>query len=268
MKLVVIRGAGEMASGTAHRLHRAGYRIIMSELIEPLAVRRSVAFAQAVFDGECVVEGIPGVRTESLAEALSLCGQGKVAVYVGDIRGADLESLQPAAMVDATIAKENRGTGIDEAPIVIALGPGFTAGQDAHAVVETNRGHDLGRVLLKGSAQANTGNPGDIGGYTVERVIKAPVPGVFSSNLHIGQTITVGQVFGRIESEVVTAALSGIVRGLLMPGTRVRQGTKLGDIDPRNQESYCYTISEKSRAIAGGVLEALLYLEGRNSETS
>lgn len=268
MKLIVIRGAGEMASGTAHRLHRAGYSIIMTELPRPLAVRRTVAFAQAVFDGAYNVEEIQGQSTESLAEAMEFCREGKVAIFVGDIRGEALKNLKPVALVDATLAKENLGTEIDEAPVVIGLGPGFTAGIDVHAVVETNRGHDMGRVLYWGSAQDNTGNPGDIGGYTLERVLKAPVDGVFSSPRQIGETIAAGEVFGHVGSCEIPAAVSGIVRGLLMPGTQVRAGTKLGDIDPRNIEAYCRTISEKARAIAGGVLEALLHLGGRDDEIS
>lgn len=268
MKLVVIRGAGEMASGTAHRLHRAGYGIIMTELPRPLAVRRTVAFAQAVFDGACTVEGVQGQSTESLADAMELCREGKVAIFVGDIRGEALKKLKPVALVDATLAKENLGTLIDEAPVVIGLGPGFTAGTDVHAVIETNRGHDLGRVLYSGTAQDNTGNPGDIAGYTLERVLKAPGDGIFNSPRQIGETISAGEVFGLVGSCEIPAAVSGIIRGLLMPGTLVRAGTKLGDIDPRNNEAYCRTISEKARAIAGGVLEALLHLGGRDDEIS
>lgn len=260
MNTVVIRGAGEMATGTAHRLFRSGYPVVMSELPQPLAVRRTVAFAQAVFDGACTVEDVPGQRTYCLEEAVALTAQGRVAVYVGEIRGGDLSYLNPVALVDATMAKENLGTSKDEAPVVIALGPGFVAGVDAHAVIETNRGHDLGRVLYSGSAQANTSDPGDICGYTRQRVVKFPRAGVFHSTVQIGNGILAGQEFGRIDDEPILAPLGGIVRGLLMSGTWVPAGAKLGDIDPRGLQEYCYTISDKARAIAGGVLEALLCL--------
>lgn len=259
MKLVFIRGAGEMASGTAHRLHAAGYSIIMTELPRPLAVRRGVAFAQAVFDGSAEVEGVVAVHARTLAEAMVLCRQRKIPVLTEEIED-NLSLLQPAALVDARLAKENLGTKIHEAKVVIALGPGFTAGVDAHAVIETNRGHDLGRVLYAGTAQANTGNPGDIGGYREERVLKSSAPGIFSSSLAIGDLVAKGDRFGAIDDSPIVAPISGIVRGLLMGGTRVEAGTKLGDIDPRGIREYCFTISEKARAIAGGVLEALLCL--------
>ncbi|MDD4658901.1 MAG: selenium-dependent molybdenum cofactor biosynthesis protein YqeB [Eubacteriales bacterium] len=262
MKLVLIRGAGEMASGTAHRLHAAGYSIIMTELPRPLAVRRGVAFAQAVFDGRAEVEGVVAVHVRTLAEAIVLCRQGKIPVVTGEIKKEDLEALQPIALVDARLAKENLGTRIDEAKVVIALGPGFTAGVDAHGVIETNRGHDLGRALYTGAAQANTGNPGDIGGYREERVLKSSAPGIFSSGLAIGDLVAQGDRFGEIDGRPIPAPISGVVRGLLMGGTWVRAGTKLGDVDPRGIRRYCFTISEKARAIGGGVLEALLHLEG------
>ena len=263
MKLVVIRGAGEMASGTAHRLYMAGFRIIMSELPQPLAVRRNVSFAQAVLDGSYTVEGVTAQRTESLIEALALCQEGKIAVYPGEIRGVELDNLRPVALVDAMLAKANLGTKAGEAPVVIALGPGFTAPIDADAVIETNRGHDLGRVLYAGSAAPNTSQPGETGGYTIERVLKAPGDGVFSSELKIGDIISPGDLFGRVGDVEVKAVIPGIVRGLLMPGTIVQVGTKLGDIDPRYVQEYCDTISDKARSIAGGVLEALLYFGGK-----
>lgn len=264
MRTVVIRGAGEMATGTAHRLFRAGYRIIMSELPRPLAVRRTVSFAQAVFDGSCVVEGVTAQRAESLAAAQRICRGGSIAVYAGEIRGEELAALDPLALVDATVAKENLGTDIREAPVVIALGPGFTAGIDVHAVVETQRGHDLGRVLYTGAAQSNTGDPGEICGYTRERVLKSSRAGVFRSHRQIGESILAGQEFGSLDGNPIAAAISGVIRGLLMSGTWVPAGTKLGDIDPRGRRDYCYTISDKARAIAGGVLEALLFLSRGN----
>lgn len=262
MPLVLIRGAGEMASGTAHRLLAAGYRVIMTELLQPLAVRRGVSFAQAVFTGSTRVEGVEAVHANSIPEALTLTSQGKIPVLTREIDSGTLASLQVAALVDARLAKVNLGTKMDEAKVVIGLGPGFTAGVDVHAVIETNRGHDLGRVLYSGSAMANTGNPGDIGGYRQERVLKSTAAGVFSSNLQIGDLLAPGDVFGCLEGNPIHAPIRGIVRGLLMTGTWVNAGTKLGDIDPRGIREYCFTISDKARAIAGGVLEALLHLGG------
>lgn len=262
MKLVLIRGAGEMATGVAHRFFAAGYSLVMTELPRPLAVRRGAAFAQAVFDGAMAVEGVRGHHVLSPAEALACCRQGQVAVLTQEIQGDLLEMLQPCALVDARMAKENLGTKIDEAKVVIALGPGFTAGVDAHGVIETNRGHDLGRVLYDGAAEANTGIPGDIVGYRLERVLKANVAGTFTSPREIGDSIETGEEFGRIDSRPVIAPISGIIRGLLRSWTWVPPGTKLGDIDPRGVRHYCFTISEKARAIAGGALEALLHLSG------
>jgi len=262
MNLVVIRGAGEMASGTAHRLYKAGFSIIMSELPKPLAVRRTVSFAQAVIDGSHTVEGVTGQRAESLAEALHICLGGKIAVYLGEIKGAQLDSLQAKALVDAIMAKENLGTRVEEAPVVIALGPGFMVGIDADAVIETNRGHDMGRVLYSGSALTNTGNPGEICGLALERVVKSSGDGEFRSELTIGDMVARGDIFGYVGEDQVLASLSGVLRGLLMPGTYVPSGTKLGDIDPRGNREYCFTISDKARAIAGGVMEALLHLGG------
>lgn len=262
MKYILIRGAGEMASGTACRLMAVGFRPIMTELSRPLAVRRGVSFAQAVFAGQVEVEGIGAKRVGSVDEALSCSRQGQVPVLVGESEDAVLSMLQPFGLVDARLAKKNLGTRIDEAPVVIGLGPGFAAGVDVHAVIETNRGHDLGRVLYTGAALPDTGNPGEISGYSCQRVIKVPVAGVFSSERKIGDAITTGDQFGAVDGTPIPAPLSGVVRGLLMSGTWVAARTKLGDIDPRGVVEYCFTISEKARAIAGGVLEALLALAG------
>lgn len=257
--LVAFRGSGEMASGCAHRLFNAGFSIVMTELARPLAVRRQVSFAQAVIDGEQVVEGVRAVATDDAGHALTLASDGIIAVYYGNNRPA---SFHPDVLVDATLAKVNTGTTLVDAPIVIGLGPGFTAGQDVHAVIETNRGHDLGRIYYQGSAAPNTSEPGAIMGVTRERVLKAPVAGVFQSELAIGDNIEAGAVFGHIGEVQLTAKITGVVRGLLLPGTRVQPGTKLGDIDPRGDVSYCATISDKARTISGGVLEAILHLKG------
>ena len=262
MKLVFIRGAGEMATGVAHRLQAVGYSLLLTELPQPLAVRRGVAFAQAVYDGSIEIEGVRARQVATLAQALDCCRRGQVPVLSQEIRGEDLAALGPLALVDARLAKVNLGTRLDEAPVVIGLGPGFTAGEDVHAVIETNRGHNMGRVLYAGTAEADTGSPGEIGGYRGERVIKVSRSGVFTSERRIGDFIGAGEIFGAIDGFPVTATIGGVIRGLLRSGTPVIARTKLGDIDPRGIRDYCFTISEKARAIGGGVLEALLRLGG------
>lgn len=262
MKIVLIKGAGEMASGTAHRLHAVGYSPVLTELPQPLAVRRRVSFAQAVYDGQIEVEGVLARKVESLEDAFTCCQQREIPVIIKEFGNEGLSFLRPVAVVDARLAKKNLGTKVNEAAVVIGLGPGFNAGIDVHAVIETNRGHDLGRVLYVGSAQADTGNPGDIGGYSLQRVLKVPVAGCFRSKRKIGELIRQGDLFGEVDGHPVLAPLDGVIRGLLMSGTRVGAKVKLGDIDPRSQREYCFTISDKARAIGGGVLEALLHLAG------
>lgn len=260
MKLVIFRGAGEMASACAHRLSLAGYGVMMFDLPQPLAVRREVCFAQAVYAGSHSVEGVRCRREEDVDRALALC-RDQVSVLTQPLDVELLSRLRPHALVDGIMAKVNRHTAITDAPVVIGLGPGFTAGWDVDAVVETQRGHHLGRVYYQGSALADTGTPGEICGHTWERVVRAAKGGVFTSRLAIGDAVRAGDEFGRLDGEPVEAGVAGVVRGLLHPGLAVAAGTKLGDVDPRGRREYCYTISDKARAVAGGVLEALLHLE-------
>lgn len=258
-QIVIIKGGGDLATGIAHRLHRCGFAVVITEIAEPTVIRRSVAFANAVYTGEMTVEGVTAVLTT--ADQVTAClAAGKVPV-VEDPACSIRNQLQPWALVDAILAKRNCGTSIQDAPVVVGIGPGFTAGQDVHRVVETMRGHDLGRVITEGSAQENTGIPGEIGGYTLERLVKAPRAGRFRAQKAIGDVVKSGEILGHVETEPVIASIDGVLRGLLQDGLVVTAGMKIGDIDPRAKVEHCWTISDKARAIGGGVLEALLMTE-------
>lgn len=262
--LVLIKGAGDLATGTACRLFRAGFRVVMTEIPWPTAVRRTVAFSQCVYDGTTVVEGMRARHVSSPEEALTALKLGEVPVLV------DPEAKVRAALpfdgeVDAILAKRNTGTSLDDAPVVLALGPGFTAGVDCHGVVETMRGHDLGRLLLSGGAQPNTGVPGEVGGYAAPRIIRAPADGFFEPLAEIGQLVVEGGPVARVDGETAYAGLTGVVRGMLPRGIPVTRGMKAGDIDPRCRPVHCFTISDKARAIGGGVLEGLLYFGGEGA---
>lgn len=255
--LVLIKGAGDLATGVAARLYRCGFPVVMTELPLPLMVRRTVAFGEAVYEGEVVVEGITARRVEEDAAAREALSAGVVPVLV-DPAGASLAALRPAVLVDAIMAKRNTGTTIRQAPVVIALGPGFTAGVDCHAVIETNRGHYLGRVIIEGSAEPDTGRPGSIGGKTDERILRAPVAGSVRGMAQIGARVSWGEVVAAVDGHHVRAGTGGVLRGLVRSGARVRAGEKIGDVDPRAAPEHCYLISDKSLAIGGGVLEAIL----------
>lgn len=254
---VLVRGAGEMASGIAHRLHRCHFRVVMTEVPSPTAIRRMVAFAEAVYSGRHVVEGVEGVRVAEREEVERAWRQGAVAVLV-DAEARIAEELRPEVLIDAIMAKRNCGTRIGQAPLVIGVGPGFRAGVDAHAVIESQRGHHLGRVLWEGGAEANTGVPAPVDGYAEERLLRAPATGLFRARRAIGDSVRASEVVAEVEGEPLRAAISGCLRGLLKDGIRVERGTKAADIDPRGRPEYCYQISDKARAIAGGVLEAIL----------
>ncbi|GFN22261.1 selenium-dependent molybdenum cofactor biosynthesis protein YqeB [Thermanaeromonas sp. C210] len=260
--LVVIKGAGDLASGVAHRLWRAGFQIIMTEIPQPTVIRRTVAFAEAVYEGVVEIEGLRGRLVRDGEEAWQVASRDEVAVLV-DPQAGVVNELRPQVVVDAIMAKTNVGTSMDQAPIVIALGPGFRAGRDAHAVIETMRGHYLGRVIFHGEALPNTGVPGEVGGYSSERVIRAPAEGKFQGLKRIGDWVQAGEVVATVEGVPVVSAIDGILRGMLHDGLRVTPGMKVGDVDPRAQREHCFTISDKARAIAGGVLEAILFFQNR-----
>ncbi len=260
--LVLIKGAGDLASGVALRLHRAGFPVVMTEIAWPTAVRRTVAFCQCVYDGVAQVEEVTARLAKGAEEATEMLERGEIPVLIDPACKARTE-LRPAFFVDAVLAKINTGTKITDAPVVLALGPGFTAGVDCHGVIETKRGHDLGRLITEGSAIPNTGVPGDIGGYTTQRIIRAPADGIFEPLVEIGQRVEEGQPVARVGGGVVTAQLTGIVRGMLQEGLHVVRGMKAGDIDPRCEVRHCFTVSDKARAIGGGVLEGMLYFGRR-----
>ena len=255
---ILIRGAGEMASGVAVRLVRSNFRLVMTELSEPLCVRRTVSFCEALHHGQMRVEDVDAVLAAGSDQVESAWSSGRIAVLV-DPRMSCLETLKPDVVVEATLAKkENSGLRPDMAGLVIALGPGFVAGREAHVVIETNRGHNLGRVLNEGSAEPNTGVPGTIGGETARRVLRAPADGRLTTDLDIGAMVEAGQAVAQVEGREVPAELSGVLRGLIRPGTPVHKGLKVGDIDPRGDVTYTRTVSDKARAIGGSVLEAIL----------
>ena len=265
--LVIVRGGGDLATGTIYKLYQCGFPVLILETPTPSAIRRNVAFSEAVYGGSQRVEDVTCVRADSRKQAMAYLLAGKLPVLV-DPAGQSIPWFQPLAVVDATVAKKNLGTRRDMAPITVALGPGFTAGVDVDAVVETKRGHSLGKVLYSGSAAPNTGIPGVIGGYGKERVIHSPAAGILRNVARITDTVTKGQTIAVVETaqgEVpVTATLDGLLRGLIRDGYLVSAGFKIADIDPRAEEyDNCFTISDKARCIAGGVLEAILHLKGR-----
>jgi xanthine dehydrogenase accessory factor len=256
--VVGLKGAGEMATGIAWHLYQANIRkLFMMEIPEPLAVRREVCFSEAVLQGEKTVEGVRAVRVEG-AEGMGETWKNARIPVVVDPEWTMIEAMRPDVVVDAILAKRNLGTTTKDASLVIGLGPGFTAGHDVHVVIETNRGHNLGRIILAGTAEPNTGIPGAIEGYAEERVLRAPDSGRFTPRAGIGDRVRRGDALGDVNGREVRATIDGVVRGLIASGIQVKEGLKLGDIDPRGNVSYCTTISEKSRTIAGSVLGTIL----------
>ena len=280
--IIGIKGAGEMASAIACRLYMANIRkIIMMEVRHPIAVRRGVSFCDAIYEGRKVVEGVEAISELKFGAPENLSvnkdkmtgdrnrngvfqrawQDGKI-VVVADPDWLVIERVQPDVVVDAILAKKNLGTCMKEAPLVIGLGPGFVAENDVHMVIETNRGHHLGRIFTHGSAEPNTGIPGNIGGFTAQRVLRAPASGIFRTSRRIGDMVEQNDIIGKVDDNKtqteVVGRVEGVIRGLIRKETRVEKGLKIGDIDPRGDKTYCYTISDKARAIAGSVLEAVL----------
>ena len=284
--LIIIKGAGDIATGVAHRLHRCGYGLLLLDLEKPTAIRRTVAFCQAMYDGQITIEGVTAERADhdnfrgimengripvmTVREQLSLnpaeqfehhhsCGG------VSPLRGAGaapdwLDTLNPSAFIEATLSKKNTGLSRKEGRVTLALGPGYEAGRDADAVVETARGHFLGRLILEGPAKANTGKPGLIGGYDLERLIRSPAAGEVYFDATIGQSVKAGEILGRVDGQPIVAAIDGVLRGALQNGLSVPPNFKIGDIDPRPEAAgFIHTPSDKARAVAGGVLEGLLH---------
>ena len=269
---VLIRGAGDLATGVALRLFRAGMRVAMTETAYPTTVRRTVAFSEAVREGKATVEGVTAHLVRDALEAVSVMDSGSVAVLV-DPEASCRTEIRPDAIIDAIIAKKNLGTTIADAPVVIGIGPGFTAGMDCHAAIETMRGHMLGRVIYVGTTVPDTGIPGNIGGFTPERLIRADADGVFQPRCTIGDRVSAGETVAYVctpdgTKVPVSARIDGILRGLLAPGIPVHQGIKAGDVDPRCEKTHCFTASDKALAVGGGVLEALLHFYHKRHLTS
>ena len=255
--IVLIKGGGEMASGVVQRLVCSGFRVYITEIPEPLAVRREVSFCEAVFKGRKEVEGLVGKRVSGKEGVLRAWEEGEVPVII-DPACAIRKILTPDVLVDAILAKRNTGTSLGDAPLVIGLGPGFYAGRDAHFVIETNRGHRLGRVIEEGEADPDTGIPGDIGGYTWERVLRAPAGGRFQGKKQIGDRVEKGEVVAEVGGIPLKVKISGVLRGILHDGLMAEPDMKVGDVDPRATRETCRIISDKARAIAGAVLEAVM----------
>jgi xanthine dehydrogenase accessory factor len=259
--VILVKGGGDLASGVAWRLHHCGFNVLITEVAQPLAVRRKVSFCEAVYERTVEVEGVYASLIQSPGETGKIWHRGHIPVLV-DPSCRCRNDIKPAVLIDATLAKKNLGTSVNDAPLVIALGPGFEVGTDADFVVETNRGHYLGRLHMSGSAEPDTGIPGAVLGHTSDRVLRASADGIWQNSLDIGDTVQKGDLVGAVEGKPVHASIDGIIRGLIHPGVMVTKGLKIGDIDPRLQRENCFTISEKALAIAGGVLEGILRIYG------
>ncbi len=255
--LVLIRGGGDLASGVAVRLHHSGFDVMLTELPTPLVVRRTVSFAEAVTDGSKEVEGITAILIQTPGKVKESIQIGNIPVLV-DPDLACLKEVRPDVVVDARMRKKPPAEGKELATLVIGLGPGFIAGENCHAVIETNRGHNLGRVIWAGPPQEDTGIPGMVQGFTSERVLRAPEDGKLVTGAKIGDEVKNGTVIALVGSQAVLAPFDGVLRGMIKPGTQVKKGMKIGDVDPRDDPTICTLVSDKSRAIGGGVLEAIL----------
>ena len=254
--LVVIRGGGDLASGVAVRLFRAGFKIVILEVEHPTAIRLPVSFAQVVYKGRTLLENIKAVLAPSIEETDNIINLGKIAVLI-DPEGKTIEKIKPTVLVDAILAKRNLGTSKAQAPLVIGLGPGFTAGRDVDAIVETKRGHYLGRVIYQGNAKPDTGIPGEIKGESIRRLLKSPAEGEFIPLHKIGDLVKLDEIIAEVAGIPLKAEISGVLRGLIYTRTQVTRGMKVGDIDPRGIKDHCFTVSDKARSIGGGVLEVI-----------
>lgn len=265
--LVIVRGGGDIATGTIYKLYECGFKVLILETANPSAIRRNVAFSEAVYNGTQTVEGLTCTLAKTVEEAVSLLEERRLTMLIDPV-GECIGQLRPMAVVDGILAKKNLGTHKAMAPITVALGPGFTAGEDVDAVIETMRGHSLGRVIYEGEAIKNTGIPGVIAGFSKERVLHSPAAGVLRNVKKITDMVQKGETIALIETEEgdipVIATIDGLLRGLIRDGYPVTMGFKIADIDPRLQEyENCFTISDKARCIAGGVVEAILYLKNK-----
>ncbi len=263
--LVIIRGGGDVASGIIHRLFISGFKVLVLEIEKPLCIRRTVSFAEAVYSKEVNIEGVKGILVYNKEDIILALENNLVPIYI-DEKGEIIRELRPLAVVDSIIAKKNLGTNINMAPITIGVGPGFEAGLDVDLVIESNRGHNLGKVIYKGRAEKNTGVAGTTLGYRNERVLRAPVSGIIKPLRNIGEKVALGEAVVLIGGKEIKAKIHGIVRGMIKEGLYVKKGTKIGDIDPRGNVDNAFTISDKARAIGGGVLEGILHLNNMRED--
>jgi xanthine dehydrogenase accessory factor len=254
---ILIRGAGDLASGIAHRLCRSGFRVCLIDTDTPMAVRRMVSFSEAIYDGEKTIEGITAVHISQPEEILPVWEKGQIPLLI-DPANKTRHFLKPHVLIDAIIAKRNLGTDKGDAPLVIGMGPGFNAGTDVHVVIETNRGHNLGKLIFEGPAERNTGVPGTIGGFNIERVLRAPCAGIFKSQKDIGDQVAKGEQIAQVSGVPILSKIGGIIRGMLRDNTPVTNGMKVGDVDPRGDIRLCPTISDKARSLGGAAIEAIL----------
>ncbi len=256
--IVAVRGGGDIGTAVAHRLYRSGFKVIIIEAKKPTVIRRTVSFAEAVNSGRAVVEEVECVRVENIEYCHNLWKENKIPLLV-DEEAVSLEQFKIDILVDAILAKRNTGSNKCKVPYIIALGPGFTAPLDADVVIETKRGHNLGRLIYRGRAEENTGIPGEVCGFSEERIIRAPMEGTLTPCKNIGDMVQKGDIVAYCNNLPITANLPGVLRGIITKEFYVHKGMKIGDIDPRGEVHYCYTISDKGRAIGGAVLEAILY---------
>lgn len=258
--IAIIRGGGDIATGVAHRLHRSGFKVLIVEIEKPTVIRRTVSFAQAVFQHSTEVEGVRAIKASNI-EDIYKCWEERSIPIIIDEKLNILKEIKADILVDGILAKENLGTSRDLAPITIALGPGFEAGVDVDVVIETKRGHYLGSLIFEGFAEPNSGIPGIINGFGKERVIKSPADGVIRHICRIGDLVKKEEIIAYVNEVPVKATIDGVLRGLIMEELEVWKDLKIADVDPRGIKEYCNSISEKARAVGGGVLEAILYLK-------
>lgn len=261
MNLVILRGGGDIATGIAHRLHMAGFKVVILEIEKPLSIRREVSFSEAIYRGEIIVENVKAIRAKNIDDIFKILEEKHIPVIVDEF-GKLIPFLKPIAVVDCILAKRNLGTSKNMAPITIGIGPGFNASEDVHLVVETIRGHNLGKVIYKGEAEKNTGIPESVMNYGNERVLRATTDGIINNHCQIGDIVDNDAPIIRIGEEYIRAKISGVVRGLIKDGTIATKGLKIADIDPRGIREYAFTISDKARAVGGGVLEGIMHLIG------
>lgn len=257
---VLIKGGGDIASGTAYRLYKSGFKVAICDIPKPKMVRRGVSFAEAIYHGSHRIEGVKGVYVKNEDEFEKALDEGHIPVFINDLWSYFKKYFEADVIIDGRMMKRNNSTNKKEAEIVIGLGPGFEAKKDVNVVIETNRGNYLGRAIYDGKPEAYTGEPGEVMEITKDRVLYAPQNGKFDSDKEIGEHIEKGEIFGYVNGEPIIAKISGVIRGQISWGREVKKDWKIGDIDPRDEEQYCYRISDKSLAVAGGTLEAILHL--------